>query len=328
MIRPSRRRTLAATLALAGLGALPMGALAADAAYPDHAIRLIVPFPPGGGGDKLARLLATPLGNSLHAGIVVENKGGANGNLALQSVASAKADGYTIGLTLTDHIALNPFLYDKLPYDPTRDFAPIGLVVSTPYVLTVASKQGPATLADVLAQSKKAPGSFSIGYPTVSPLLATRLLQTQAGITFNMIPYRGVAQGMPDMLGGRLNAWVGTSVTMRGFIEGGTVRGIAVTSKARSPALPDVPTIAENGFPDFDLVTWYGLVAPAGTPAPVIEKLNASLNTALKDPEFLRQMQADGAVPLPGAPERFSQLLESDMKRLGPMIREAGIRGD
>ncbi|WP_281081856.1 tripartite tricarboxylate transporter substrate-binding protein [Variovorax paradoxus] len=223
-------------------------------------------------------------------------------------------------------MALSPSLYDKLAFDPVKDFQPIGLIASTPYVFTVDAASGAAHLAAAIAKAKKEPGSVSIGYPTVSPLLATELLQKQSGAKFNLIPYRGIAQGMPDMLGGRLDAWVGTSVTMRGFIDGGKVRGIAVTSAQRSPALPGVPTIAESGFPGFELLTWYGIVAPAGTPAAIVAVLNARLNETLRTPDVRARLEADGALILGGAPEQLSRALRADMDRLGPLIKAAGIK--
>lgn len=310
-------------LALASTFGLPARA---DTDYPDKPVRLIVPFPPGGGGDKLARVLAPTLGELLKTSVIIDNRAGANGNIALQAVAKSRADGYTLGLTLTDHIALSPSLYDKLPFDPVKDFQPIGLIASTPYVFTVDAASGAAHLGAAIAKAKKDPGSVSIGYPTVSPLLATELLQKQSGAKFNLIPYRGIAQGMPDMLGGRLDAWVGTSVTMRGFIEGGKVRGIAVTSAQRSPALPGVPTIAESGFPGFELVSWYGIVAPAGTPAAIVAVLNAKLNETLRTPDVKAKLEADGALILGGAPEQLSRALRADMDRLGPLIKAAGIK--
>lgn len=321
-----------AATGLVGLGLTFSGGLFspahAETSYPDKPIRLIVPFPPGGGGDKLARMLAPTLETLLNTGIVIDNRGGGNGNIALQAVAKSAPDGYTLGLTLTDHLALSPSLYDKLAYDPVKDFASIGLIASTPYVFTVDTKNGAGSLASLVASAKKDPGTISIGYPTVSPLLATSLLEKQSGTKFNLIPYRGIAQGMPDMLGGRLDVWVGTSVTMRGFIDGGKVRGIAVTSAQRSPALPDVPTIAESGFPGFELVTWYGIVAPAGTSPAIVAKLNAKLNEALQTKELQAKLEADGALILGGPPEKFSQALSRDMARLGPLVKVAGIKAE
>ncbi|MFJ4291121.1 Bug family tripartite tricarboxylate transporter substrate binding protein [Cupriavidus sp. NPDC089707] len=324
------QKRLCASMMLAIIGTIGaiVPALAQGDAWPAKPVRLIVPFPPGGGGDKLARTLAPKLEALLKTSLVIENKGGGNGNIALQSVATAPADGYTIGLTIMDQIALSPSLYDKLPFDSVRDFAPVGLVVSTPYVFTVEAKNGAADLAAAVARAKKEPGSVSIGYPTVSVRLATEMLQRQSGARFNMVPYRGISQSMPDLLGGRVDFWAGTTVTMRSFIEAGKVRGVAITSAKRSPALPNIPTVAESGYPGFELVTWYGIMAPAGTPRPVIDKLNAQLNAALNAPEIRAKLEADGALVLGGPPERLAQVLKEDMGRLGPMIKQAGIKPD
>ncbi|WP_265654767.1 Bug family tripartite tricarboxylate transporter substrate binding protein [Verminephrobacter aporrectodeae] len=294
--------------------------------YPSKPIRLIVPFPPGGGGDKLARTIAPVLGDALHAKILIDNRGGANGNIALQAVATSPPDGYTIGLTLTDHIALSQAMHPNLSYDPVKDLASLGLIVSTPYVFTVSAESSIDSIAGLLAKARKEPGAASIGHPTVTPLLAAHLLQKSADVKFNFIPYRGIAQGMPDLLGGRLDVWIGTSVTMRSFVDGGKVRAIGVTSAQRNPALPKVPTIAESGVPGFELVTWYGLVAPAHTPAAIVERLNAALGAALRDPGVGEKLDADGAVILGGPPVNMARALRADMERLGRLIKEVGIR--
>ena len=215
----NQRRLVLCGLALA-LGAATLGmAPAITHAASGKPIRLIVPFPPGGGGDRLGRLLAGPLGKALGADVVVENQGGANGNIALQNVARAETDGSVLGLTLVDHIGVNPLVYRNLPYDPLKDFKGIGLVLSTPYVMAVP-EAGPRTLGDFMNQAKARPGESSIGYPTTNIQIAMLDLQSRSKSELNLIPYRGIAQGLPDMLGGRLSAWVGTSVTMRGYIEG------------------------------------------------------------------------------------------------------------
>lgn len=315
-----------AFLALIGVMGTATLARAQPGTYPDKPIRLVVPFPAGGGGDKLARTLAPKLEELLKASVVIDNRGGGNGIIALQAVSSAAPDGYTIGLAIMDHIALSQALYDKLPFDPVRDFTPVGLVVSTPYVFTVEAKSGPANLASAIAKAKKDPGGVSIGYPTVSVRLATEMLQRQSGAKFNTIPYRGIAQGMPDLLGGRVDFWAGTTVTMRSFIDGGKLRGVAITSAQRSPALPNIPTIAESGYPGFELVTWYGIVAPAGTPKPIVDKLNRELNAALRAPDIRAKLEADGAIVLGGSPAQLAQLLKDDITRLSPMIKQAGIK--
>jgi len=317
------RFMLAACLAACLAG--QAGAAAAEAAYPSKPIRLIVPFPPGGGGDKLGRLLSEPLAKALGTNVVVENQGGANGNIALQTVARAEPDGYVLGLTLVDHIGVNPFIHKSLSYDPLKDFKPVGMVLSTPYVIVVDKANGPAALPELIDAAKANPGDVSIGYPTINIQMSMLELQRRSATKLNLIPYRGIAQGMPDLLGGRLDAWVGTSVSMRGLIEGGKVRGLGVTSSQRSPALPDLPTVAELGYPGYEQVTWYGILAPAGTADPVIAKLNAALNDVLRTPAVKAEIERDGAMVLGGPADEFMTALRADMQRLGPMIEAAGV---
>lgn len=328
-----RRTALRGAVLAAMAGGLilpPMAAQAqspakAEAGYPSKPIRLLVPFPPGGGGDRIGRLLAEPLGKALRTDVVVENQGGANGSIMLQNVARAAPDGYVLGLTLIDHIAVNPFIHESLPYDPLKDFKGVGMVLSTPYVLAV-DQNGAKTLAEFVGMARNKPGSVSIGYPTINIQMSMLELQKRSGAELNLIPYRGVAQGMPDLLGGRLTGWVGTSVTMRGFIDGGKVRGLAVTSAKRSPALPDVPSVAESGYPGYEQVTWYGIIAPAGTPDATVARINTALNQVLREPAVLAEIEKDGAVPIGGAPGDFMKALEADMRRLGPMIKAAGVK--
>lgn len=321
----NQRRLVLCGLALA-LGAATLGmAPAITHAASGKPIRLIVPFPPGGGGDRLGRLLAGPLGKALGADVVVENQGGANGNIALQNVARAETDGSVLGLTLVDHIGVNPLVYRNLPYDPLKDFKGIGLVLSTPYVMAVP-EAGPRTLGEFMNQAKARPGESSIGYPTTNIQIAMLDLQSRSKSELNLIPYRGIAQGLPDMLGGRLSAWVGTSVTMRGYIEGGKVRGLAVTSSERVKVLPEVPTVAESGYRGYQHVSWYGIVAPAGTPDKVVARLNEALNDVLREPAVKDEIERDGATVLGGEAGALMQALEADLKRLKPIVASAGIK--
>lgn len=322
------RRLCASGLALISCAvalSLAPSATHAESTFSGKPMRLIVPFPPGGGGDRLGRLLAGPLGKALGTDIVVENQGGANGNIALQTVARAEPDGRVLGLTLVDHIAVNPLIYKSLPYDPLKDFKPVGLVLSTPYIVAVA-ENGPATLGAFVGQAQAKPGDVSIGYPTTNIQIAMLDLEARSKSSLNLIPYRGIAQGLPDMLGGRLSAWVGTSVTMRGYIEGGKVRGLAVTSAERVKVLPDIPTVAEAGYPGYQHVSWYGVIAPAGTPDRTINELNKALNDVLGRPEVKAEIERDGAAVMGGSPAALKSALESDLRRLAPIVQSAGLK--
>lgn len=327
MIKKFFRRT-ALILATAVVGCVIMPAASAQAAYPEKSIRLIVPFPPGGGADRVARTLTRKLTQTMKTAFVVENRGGANGIIALDALAKAPADGYTLGLTLMDHLALNPALFEHLPYDGTKDFAPVALLASYPFVFAVNANGGPLTMAQALASAKAAPTSISIGFPSANSRLAIEQLQQRAGVQLNVIPYRGIAQGMPDLLGGRLSFWIGTSATLRGPIEGEQVRGLAVTSAKRLPVLPDVPTVAELGFPGFETVSWFGLLAPAKTPAAIVARLNTEINAALNDPKVKADFEADGATLLGGSSAAFEETLLDDTKRLGAIVKELGLKAN
>lgn len=327
-----RRKTflrLVTVSACAALGFLACPeAVHAAQAYPEKPIRLLVPFPPGGGADRVARALTKKLEQTMQASFVIENRGGANGTIALDAVAKSPADGYTLALTLTDHIALNPAMSDKLPYDTFKDFAPVALVASYPFVIAANSLGGPVSMVRALESAKAAPESLAIGFPSANARLAIEQLQRRAGVKLNVIPYRGIAQGLPDLIGGRLAFWIGTSATLRTHIEGGKVQGLAITSAKRSPALPDVPTVAELGFPGFETVSWYGVLAPAKTSPAIIATLNAQINAALNSPEVRAAFEADGATILGGSSDRLLETLRSDTKTLGALVRELGLKAD
>lgn len=294
--------------------------------YPDKPIRLLVPFPLGGGSHKVARTLTKKLEELMKVSFVVENKGGANGSIALDALAKSPADGYTLALTLTDHIALNPALFEKLPYDPMKDFAHVALITSYPFVYSVDAGAAPATMAQAIAAAKASPGSTPIGFPSANARIGIEQLQRRAGVELTVVPYRGFGQGMPDLLGGRITFWIGTSATMRGYIDGGKVRGLAVTSSKRLSAMPDIPTIAELGYPGYETVSWYGLLAPAKTPKAIVAKLNAQVNAALQSPEVPAAFEADGATLLGGTPEKFTETLRSDIKTLGVLAKTLGLK--
>lgn len=325
--RIPRRTIFAAACAAYGLALMPITAQATDT-YPEKPIRLVVPFPPGGGADRVARVLTKKLEQTMKANFVIENRGGANGSIALDVVAKAPADGYTLALTLTDHLALNPALFGKLRYDAVKDFIPVALIASYPFVFAVSAADGPASMTQALASAKAAPGSVAIGFPSANARLGIEQLQRHADVKLNVVPYRGIAQGFPDLIGGRLAFWIGTSATLRTHVEGGKVRGLAVTSGKRLPALPDVPTVAELGFPGFETVSWYGVLAPAKTPPAIIGMLNAQINAALNSPEVKAAFEADGATILGGSSDRFTETLRSDTKMLGAMVKELGLKAD
>jgi tripartite-type tricarboxylate transporter receptor subunit TctC len=303
---------------------------AAAQAYPTKPIRLIVPFPPGGGTDILARVLGNRLSQTLAQAVVVENKPGAGGNIGVDAVAKAAPDGYTLVLGQTSNLAINPTLYPRLPYDPLKDLAPIALVASAPLVLVVRSGSPYHTLADIITAAKAKPESITFASPgsgTVAHLTG-ELLQREAGVKFQHVPYKGSAQAFNDLLGGSVELFMASVPTALSFIKGGRLRPIVVTAKNRVSELPDVPTVVEAGYPGTEAATWFGLLARAGTPAPVIARLASETDRALDAPDVREKIAAEGAEVLRGAPEQFVSLLKAEIEKWGRVVRESGAKVD
>lgn len=314
------------TLALAGASALA----SAQQAYPTKPIRLVVPFPPGGGTDIIARVVSNKLAETRKWVIVVDNRPGAGGNIGMDLVAKAKPDGYTIGLGQTSNLAVNPTLYAKLPYDPVKDFVPVGTVADAPLVLVVASSSPYKTLADVVAAAKAKPDQITLGTPgngTVAHLTG-ELFQKAAGVKLQHVPYKGSSQAITDLLGGSINVFMSSVPTALPQIKMGTMRAIAVTSAQRAADLPAVPTINESGYKGFDARTWFGLVAPAGTPAPVIAQLNAEINKVLAMPEVRKKITVEGGNVLGGSTAQFATLIKAEIPRWGQVVKDSGARVD
>ncbi|HRO59612.1 MAG TPA: tripartite tricarboxylate transporter substrate binding protein [Burkholderiaceae bacterium] len=303
---------------------------AAQAEYPERAIRLIVPFPPGGGTDALARQAASKVAANTGWTIVTENRPGAGGNLGVDAVAKAPADGYMLVLGQTSNLAINPTLYAKLPYDPERDLTPIGLVASAPLVLVVAADSPYKTVADIVTAAKRQPGALnyaSSGNGTVAHL-TTEQLQKAAGIQLTHIPYKGAAQGANDLIGGQIEMYMSSVPTLIGHIRSGKMRALAVTSLKRTDDLPDVPTLAESGFKDFEAVTWFGLAGPAGLSADIVRKLNSAFNEALQQQDVRQHFQAQGAEVWTSTPEEFGELIRSERVRWGRIVKDSGARAN
>lgn len=314
------------------LAVLALAALASAAAqeYPVRPIRLIVPFPPGGGTDIAARTISNKLSETVKWTFVVENKPGAGGNLGVEQAVKSPADGYTLVIGQTSNLAINPALYAKLPYDPLKDLSPVALIVSAPVVFVVTANSRYGSLADLVAAAKRDPGGVSFASPgngTVSHL-AGELLQHAAGVKLTHVPYKGAAQAMGDLLGGQVQSFMSSVPSALAQIRGGRLRAIAVTSAKRAVQLPDVPTIAESGYPGFEATTWYGLLAPAGTPGAVIARLSTELNRVLEMPEVRERLATEGGEVLGGSPERFASLLRADRAKWGRVVKESGAKVD
>jgi tripartite-type tricarboxylate transporter receptor subunit TctC len=322
----SRRAALAMTMALACAAAGP--SFAADA-YPAKPIRLIVPFPPGGGTDAIARDVANELTTTLKWNFVVENRPGSGGNIGVDAAAKSAPDGYTIVLGQTSNLAINPTLYGHLPYDPLKDLTPVALVASAPLVFVVKADSPYKNLADLVAAAKAKPGSLNFASPgngTVTHLTG-ELLQKEAGVTFTHVPYKGGSMALTDLLGGRIQIYAGSVPTLLGHIKSGQLRAIVVTSAQRDPNLPQVPTVGET-YKGFEAVTWFGFVAPAGTPQPIVAKLNAEINKALKTPELKKRLNDEGATVLGGSPEQFGALIKSEIAKWAPVVKASGAHID
>lgn len=308
---------------------LSTGAVLAQS-YPAKPIRMVVPFPAGGGTDIIAREVSNKLASTLGWTLVVENKPGSGGNLGIDAVAKAPADGYTIGLGQTSNLSINPTLYSKMPYDSVKDLAPVGLVASAPLVMVVAADSPFKTVADVVNASKAKPGSVNFASPgngTVAHL-ASELFQKTAGVKFTHIPYKGAAQAATDLIGGQVQLYMSSVPTLIGHIKNGKMRALAVTSLNRVDDLPQVPTIAESGFKGFEAVTWFGFVAPAGTPKDAITRLNTEVGKALKSADVQKKLADQGADVLGGTPEQFGALIKTDIARWAPIVKDSGAKLD
>lgn len=316
--------------ALAAASLLLASSAAFAQSYPSKPIKVIVPFPAGGGTDLITREITNKLQIAKGWSFVVENRPGTGGNIGIDFVAKSPADGYTIALGQTSNMAINPTLYTKMPYDVLKDLAPVSLVANAPLVLVVGETSAFKTLGEVVSAAKAKPHGLnfaSAGNGTVAHL-ASELFQKTAGITLTHIPYKGAAQAATDVVSGRVELYFSTVPTVLGHIKSGKLKPIVVTSLKRVDDLPAVPTIAESGFKDFEASTWFGFVAPAGTPKDIITLLNTEINKALQSPEVKKKLGDQGADVLGGSPEVFAARIKSDIARWAPIIKASGATLD
>jgi tripartite-type tricarboxylate transporter receptor subunit TctC len=314
-------------VALALLGASFAGAPASAQTYPTKPITLVVPFPAGGGNDALARLVAEKMSRALGQQVVVENRGGAGGTIATRAVAKTAPDGYTILLSYSGTLAINPSLYPNAGYDPRKDFAPIGLIGSQPSVLVVHPSLPVHSAAELIAYAKANPGKVNYAFvPGTVGHIATELFAKTAGIELTKIPYKGNGDALGNLIGGHVSMMVLAILPIIGNVKAGTLRALAVTSGDRSALLPDVPPIADSGLPGFSAVIRYGLVAPPGTPRPIIDRLNKELRAALAADDLRAKLAADGAVPEPGSPEDYAAAIDVDEKKWAPIVQSLNLK--
>jgi tripartite-type tricarboxylate transporter receptor subunit TctC len=295
--------------------------------YPSHSIRLIVPFAAGGAADAIGRMLAKSVGAALGQTVVVENRTGSNGLIGTEVVASAEPDGYTLLLGQSGPISINPGIYRNLPYDPEKDLAPVTLTTAYPYLVVVNPSLGVKTLAELVALAKREPGKLNYGTTGVgsSNHLATELFDSRAGIKMTHIPYRGTALAVADLIGGQVQVVFSDPVSALGQIKAGALIALAVTSKERSPVAPDVPTVAESGYPGFDAFAWHGIMAPAHTPQPIIDRLNEVIVKTLKEPETLKLIEAQAIQPVGDSPQAFASFIKQDIAMWKQVAAEAKV---
>jgi tripartite-type tricarboxylate transporter receptor subunit TctC len=321
--RLTRRSCLAAgCIALLG----PMRAARAQG----RPMRLVVPFTPGGSTDILARALAPKLAAALGQNVIVDNKPGAGGSLGAAEVANAAPDGQTLLMGHIGTLAVNVSLYPKLGYDPQKSFAPVAWVARVPNVLVVNAASGIVNLKDLVARAKAKPGtlSYSSGGNGSAAHITFEYFKLRAGIFMAHIPYRGTAPSITDLISGQVDATFTGTPAVLPHIRSGRLRALAVSSPQRIAALPEVPTVAESGYPGFEADQWYGIVAPAGTPAAVVARLNAEINRALALPEVTQQLATEGAVPVPGPPQAFGELIAREIPRWREVIKAGSVKVD
>ncbi len=322
---PERRTALAAAAAVA------LGAKAArsQAAWPSRPVRMVVPFPPGGLADSVARPLAARLTTVFGQPFLVDNRPGAGGNLGAEAVAKSEPDGHTLLVGSLGPLAVNAWLFPSLPFDP-RAFAPVSLLIETPKVVAVNPSRPWRGLEELTAAARAAPGRLSAGSAGNGSSLhiALELYKRAAGVDVIHVPYRGAAAAITDLVGGRLDMVIDNVPNILAQIRAGAVRPLATATEARLPQLPDVPTTAEAGLPALRFGTWFGLVAPPGTPAAVAERLAAAVDAALRDPEIGGRLAEQGAVPGGGTPAEFGRFMEAERAKLEPVIRGSGMRAD
>jgi tripartite-type tricarboxylate transporter receptor subunit TctC len=318
-------RILFAIAAYLFASALPNDA--ARAGYPDRIVKIVVPFAPGGGTDTVARTLAQEMAKDLGQSVIIENKPGAGTIIGTQSVATSDPDGYTL-LMGTFANAVNPSLNAKLPYDPHRDFAPVALVARSFNIVVVNAKSPYRSIADLIAAAKAEPDKLSYGtYGTgTSAHLAGELFKSLAKVNLTTVPYKGAAPAITDLLGGQIQVMFTTVASAASLIESGQLRALAVTSAARSPAFPDVPTVAEAGVPGYSAESWYGLFAPAKTPPEIIERLNKAAATAVKAEAFKKLGVNEGLVMVASPPAELDRYFRGEEERWRKVIQDAGIK--
>ncbi len=324
----TRRRSLQALGLTLGLGP-SVAEVARAQAWPARPVKIVVPSAPGGGTDIVGRLLAQALGRSLGQSFYVENKAGAGNLIGIEFVAKAAPDGYTL-LFVPSPLVLNTILYKAAKYDPVKDFAPISMAATTPNILVVHPGVKAATLRDFIKLAKDAPGQVNYASAGVgtSPHMSMELLASMAGVQLQHIPYKGTSPAVNDLLGGQVAAMFSNALTVLPMIQAGRLRALAVSGTRRLGLLPEVPTVAEAGVPGYAAEQWYGLLAPAGTPAAIVKLLHGQVQQALNSKEVRDKLQSEGAEPVGNSPQEFADVIAADLSKWTAVARRAGIEAE
>lgn len=318
-------RTLTCLLAASTL--MVTQALAQSSNYPSKQIRVLVPYAPGGGTDLLARPVTQKLGEVLKVSVVYDNRGGGGGILATELVAKAAPDGYTLLIGATGSHTVNPVIFTKLPFDPIKDFAPITIMGFAPNILVANAKFAPHSVSELIAYAKANPGKVNFGSAgSGSAQLQLELFQQMAGVKMLLVPYKGTGPSFTALLAGEVDVLLSAAGVIAGAMKEGRVRALAQTGMQRLPALPDVPTINESGLPGYDTGSWYGVLAPAGTPRAIITTLNTELVNILRQPDIAVRYSADGAYPIGNTPEQFAEQIRSDLEKWTRVAKAAGMK--
>jgi tripartite-type tricarboxylate transporter receptor subunit TctC len=296
--------------------------------YPHRPIRLVVTVPPGGAADFIARLVGGKLAESLGQPVVVENKAGASGTIAADAVAKSPADGYTLlQNSITTH-GIGPLLFDKLPYDPVKDFTAVSGLALLPLIMAVNADLPVREVKDFVAYAKTHAVNFASSGNGGAPHMAAELFKSVTGAPLVHVPYKGSGPAVADLVGGRVQVMFDAAPSLIAHVRSGKLRVLAAASTARNRLLPEVPTFAELGFPRVNVSLWYGLLAPAGTPRPVVDKLNAAVGKALAARDVVERLHAQGAEPMPGSPEAFAAFMREEMDKWAPVVQQANVRAE
>lgn len=298
-----------------------------SAAYPGRAVRLVVPFSPGGGTDIISRTVGQKLTEVWGHPVIVDNRPGANGIIGTNAVAKSKPDGYTLGVVIANH-AINPSLYSKLPYDTLRDFVPVTLMAQYPYIITVHPSVPAKSVRELISLAKARPGqlSYASSGNGSGPNLGMELFKSLAGVDIVHVPYKGASPANIDLIAGQVQAMFNNFLAAMPFIKSNRLRALAVTSAKRTAVMPDLPTVAESGFPGFDVKSWYAVIAPTGTPEAIVTKVQSDIAAALRVSTVHDRLTSEGAEPVGSTSEQFGALLQTEIRKWNKVIRDAKIK--